>query len=76
MLSAVRNAIKEYRVEDADMAEAFDRALGFVSKREDAAYGARLAARRFEREGSFESAFALRLALDEAFSPEWDDVAE
>ena len=38
MLGAVRNAIREYGAEDADMAEAFDRALGFMSTREDAAY--------------------------------------
>lgn len=72
MLGAVRNAIRAHAAEDAAMAEAFDAALGFVSSREDAAYRARLAARRFEADGSFESALALRLALDEAFDPEWE----
>lgn len=38
MLGTVRNAIREYGAEDADMAETFDRALGFMSTREDAAY--------------------------------------
>ena len=71
MVAAVRRAVREYAAEDADMAGAFDRALGFVSCREDAAYAARLAARRFERSGSLDSAIALRGALEEAFSPEW-----
>lgn len=76
MLGAVRNAVREYACEDNGMADAFDRALGFVSTREDAAYRARLAARRFERDGGAESALALMTALDEAFSPEWDDADE
>lgn len=73
MLAAVRRSVRDFAADDADMARAFDGALGFVSSREDAARLARLAARRFDAGGSLESALALRDALEDAFSHEWDE---